>query len=232
MFFQRKTAQIEPDKYNKLSVAVSLVSISKADRMKIKNATYVKSCLKLSDCPSPDRMEVAFIGRSNVGKSSLINMLTNRKKLAKTSSTPGKTQTINHFNMDDQWYLVDLPGYGWSKVSKTQKAEWERYINAYLLERETLVCLFILIDIRHTPQKIDLEMMEWCAMNQVPFVMVFTKADKLSKTKVEGQVQKYLKQLKMNWETLPLHFVTSSETRFGSDEVLEYIDSLNSTYAG
>lgn len=197
--------------------------------MQIKQAHFNKSSQKLSDCPKPDRHEYAFIGRSNVGKSSLINMLTNKKNLAKTSGVPGKTQLINHFDIDNKWFLVDLPGYGWAKVSKTEKGKWGKFIEDYLLHRENLICTFLLIDVRHEPQKIDLEFIEWLAENERPFCLIFTKTDKLSKNKVTSAISHYKKVLKTTWEELPINFSSSSLSKEGKEEILAYISQLNDT---
>lgn len=197
--------------------------------MKIKHANFSKSSQSISECPRPDRHEYAFIGRSNVGKSSLINALTNRKSLAKTSGVPGKTQLINHFEIDHNWYLVDLPGYGWAKASKSEKSKWGKFIEEYLLNRDSLVCIFLLIDIRHEPQKIDLEFIEWLGKNQKPFCIIFTKADKLSKNKITQSVNFYKKELNKTWEELPKSFITSSVDLSGKEDVLSYIAELNDT---
>lgn len=194
--------------------------------MDIKKAEFTISSAKLSQCPKDDKLEFAFIGRSNVGKSSLINMLTGKKALAKTSATPGKTLLINHFMINDQWYIVDLPGYGFAKRSKKVQDEITKMISTYILNREQLVNVFLLIDVRHDPQKIDLEFMEWLGENGVPFSIVFTKADKLTPSKAKQNVAKYLKQLTEQWEELPPHFLTSSEKRTGKDELLDYIDTI------
>lgn len=195
--------------------------------MEIKNATFVKSSTQESDCPEASLPEYAFIGRSNVGKSSLINMLTNRKKLAKTSSTPGKTQLINHFLINDSWYLVDLPGYGWARVSKKSKADWKKMIDNYLKNRKNLVNVFVLIDLRHEPQKIDLEFIQWLGEEGIPFCIVFTKADKLGKTQIQSNQAAYKKTLQKSWEELPNSFISSSEQKVGKEEILEFIDSIN-----
>lgn len=195
--------------------------------MKIKSSKFNKSSADLKQCPPADRHEYAFIGRSNVGKSSLINMLTDKKKLAKTSSMPGKTQLINHFDIDNKWYLVDLPGYGWAKVSKTEKQKWEVFIRDYFLNRETLICTFILIDCRHEPQKIDLDLMEWFGTNGLPFCLIFTKLDKLAKSKQKNTISQYKKELKKYWSELPQSFISSAITKEGKDEILGYISSLN-----
>ena len=180
-----------------------------------------------SMCPKDNKPEYAFIGRSNVGKSSLINMLTNNKKLAKTSATPGKTLLINHFIINNEWYLVDLPGYGFAKRSKKEVAKLEQMISGYILQREQLVNVFLLVDIRLEPQKIDLEFIQWLGDSSVPFAIVFTKADKLSATKASQQVEAYKKVLLETWEELPPIFITSAEKRLGRDEVLDYIEKIN-----
>lgn len=195
--------------------------------MKIKSAEFVKSSAKEADCPEAKFPEYAFIGRSNVGKSSLINLLTERRKLAKTSSTPGKTQLINHFVINDAWYLVDLPGYGWARVSKTAKADWKKMIDNYLSKRLNLSCVFVLVDIRHDPQKIDLEFIDWLGEEGIPFCIIFTKADKLGKTQTQSSIATYNKKLKERWEELPQMFVTSSENKTGREDVLSFIHRLN-----
>lgn len=194
--------------------------------MEIKKAKFTVSSAKLSQCPRDTKAEFAFIGRSNVGKSSLINMLANHKGLAKTSSTPGKTLLINHFLVNDQWYIVDLPGYGFAKRSKKVQDDIEKMIASYILLREQLVNVFLLIDIRHDPQKIDREFMDWLGTNGVPFSIVFTKADKLGPVRARQNVEKYLNTLLDTWEELPPHFITSSEKRQGRDELLAYIESV------
>lgn len=195
--------------------------------MRIKNASFVVSNSRVAQCPNSPLPEFAFIGRSNVGKSSLINMLTGRKQLAKTSGKPGKTQLINHFLINEQWHLVDLPGYGYARVSKKNKKEFQRYITDYFLAREQLINAFVLIDIRHEPQKIDLAFMEWMGTNQIPFSIVFTKADKLPERNIEPTVATYLNTLLEGvWEQTPPHFITSSTSRKGKEEVLNYIESL------
>ena len=197
--------------------------------MEIYSAKYLMSNPDVKSCPSPDKHEYAFIGRSNVGKSSLINMLTNNKKLAKTSGTPGKTQLINHFVINNEWYLVDLPGYGYAKTAKSVRTKFEAMIRNYILKRENMICLFVLIDSRHDPLKIDLEFMEWLGENGVPFAMVFTKADKLTKTARETCIEKYAKVMEEQWNALPPTFLTSAEDRSGREELLGYIDELNKT---
>ncbi|MGM9619922.1 MAG: ribosome biogenesis GTP-binding protein YihA/YsxC [Bacteroidaceae bacterium] len=195
--------------------------------MVIKSAEYTISSALVGQCPKTTLPEYAFIGRSNVGKSSLINMLTNHGKLAKTSATPGKTVLINHFLINKEWYLVDLPGYGYAKRSQKDQDKFERMIDGYILEREQMCNLFLLIDIRHEPQAIDLEFMTWLGENAVPFSIVFTKADKLPKTKVQAQADAYLERLRDQWEELPPYFITSAETRMGRTEILDYIESIN-----
>lgn len=195
--------------------------------MKIKTSVFVKSSATNEQCPKPDRPEYAFIGRSNVGKSSLINALTERRDLAKTSSKPGKTQVINHFLINDTWYLVDLPGYGYAKVSQTDRKAWGEMINNYLFKRENLVCTFVLIDSRIEPQKVDLEFMEKLGSNGVPFALIFTKTDKLTATQLQTQLANYKKTLLETWDELPLTFVTSSVSKQGRLEVLKQIDEWN-----
>lgn len=195
--------------------------------MIIKKAEYVVSSPRVELCPRGDEPEYAFIGRSNVGKSSLINMLTNQKSLAKTSAMPGKTMLINHFKINDEWYLVDLPGYGYAKRGKKAQDELTRMISEYVLQREQMINLFVLIDVRHEPQKIDLEFIEWLGENGVPFSLIFTKADKLSGGKAAGNVRHYLTELSKQWEELPPHFVTSNVTGQGRDEILGYIEEIN-----
>ena len=195
--------------------------------MIISKALFVISNTKVNKCPSDNRREYAFIGRSNVGKSSLINMLAGRKDLAKTSATPGKTLLINHFLINDDWYLVDLPGYGYAKRSKEGRAEIERIIKSYILEREQLTNLFVLIDIRLKSQTIDLNFMSWLGENGVPFGIIFTKADKLSKQARQMAVKAYCEELLKEWEELPPYFITSSEKNIGKEDILDYIDSIN-----
>lgn len=195
--------------------------------MEIKKAEFTLSAPMVSMCPKDNKPEYAFIGRSNVGKSSLINMLTNRKGLAKTSATPGKTLLINHFIINDDWYLVDLPGYGFAKRSKKELQKLEQMISGYILQREQLVNVFLLVDVRLEAQKIDLEFIQWLGDSSVPFSIVFTKADKLSATKVNQNVEAYKKVLSETWEELPPIFVTSSDKKQGRDEVLDYIEEIN-----
>lgn len=195
----------------------------------IKNARFVISNTDVRKCPQDGKPEYAFIGRSNVGKSSLINMLTGRNKLAMTSSMPGKTLLINHFIVNDEWYLVDLPGYGYAKRSKAQNEQLQHIISDYILDREQMTLLFVLIDSRHEPQKIDMEFFRWLGENGVPFSIVFTKADKLTRTALSTNVEAYKNTLLEEWEELPPLFVTSSETSLGRDELLQYINEINET---
>ena len=195
--------------------------------MLIRDARFLSSNTQLAACPPPDRPEYAFIGRSNVGKSSLLNMLTGRNGLAKTSSTPGKTQVINHFLINEEWYLVDLPGYGYARVSKSSRADWSKMINAYLTRRENLTCVCVLLDSRHPPQAADLEFMEKLGTAGVPFVMVFTKTDKQSTTRTNELLTSYLNKMRETWDELPRHFVTSAETGVGRDELLAFITEVN-----
>ena len=195
--------------------------------MKITSADFVKSSAKLEECPKPTKNEFAFIGRSNVGKSSLINMLMQRKDLAKTSGKPGKTQLINHFEINEDWYLVDLPGYGYAKTSKKNRAVFQHMITTYIKERPNLINTFVLVDCRHDPQKIDLEFMEWCGMEGIPFSIVFTKIDKLGSSALMKQIARYKKKLLLQWEELPPVFMTSAEGRTGREEVLRYIDVVH-----
>lgn len=191
--------------------------------MQIKKATFKQSASSLFGCPKASFQEYAFIGRSNVGKSSLINMLCNNNKLAKTSSTPGKTQLINHFIINEEWYLVDLPGYGFAKTSKSSRAKFETIIFDYCKKRETLVCLFVLIDSRLTLQKIDLEFMLWCAETKIPFSIIYTKTDKNSKSELSRNIKNIEKEILKAWQDMPNSFVTSAEKGVGKDELLEFI---------
>lgn len=199
--------------------------------MEIKSAEFVISNTDVSKCPQHNMPEYAFIGRSNVGKSSLINMLTAQKKLAKTSATPGKTLLINHFLINENWYLVDLPGYGFAQRSKSQRTKLEQMISSYILTRQQLSNLFVLIDCRHEPQQIDLEFMQWLGESNVPFSIVFTKADKLSRLQLTTNINSYLQRLSEQWEPLPPHFITSAETRLGREELLNYIEEINKEIA-
>ena len=195
--------------------------------MQIKTAKFVISNSDIKKCPAPTLPEYAFIGRSNVGKSSLINMLTNHKKLAKTSSTPGKTQLINHFIINDEWYLVDLPGYGYARSSKSERRAWKKMIDSYLLTRRNLMCTFLLIDSRIPLQKNDLEFMTWLATHQLPFVIVYTKTDKLSVKKLAPSLKLIRDEILKSWETLTQEFVSSSETKVAKDQILEFVDEVN-----
>ena len=199
--------------------------------MKIKSADFVISNTDVAKCPNEPLPEYAFIGRSNVGKSSLINMLTERKNLAKTSGRPGKTQLINHFRINGNWFLVDLPGYGYARVSKSNKKTFQKYITDYFIKRKQLVSAFVLIDIRHEPQKIDMEFMEYLGENMIPFSIIFTKADKLKPKAIEKNVDSYIKELLSGvWEEAPNYFVTSSSKNIGRDELLNYIDTINTAF--
>jgi len=195
--------------------------------MLIKSASFVISNSQVSKCPRSKLPEYAFIGRSNVGKSSLINALCNKKNLAKTSSRPGKTQLINHFLINENWHLVDLPGFGYARVSKTRKNTFQKFITNYFKDRIQLVTAFLLIDIRHEPQPIDLNFIQWLGKNSIPFSIIFTKADKLKTETIERNIAKYSGKLLETWETLPPRFITSSANRSGVEDVLTYIDSLN-----
>ena len=195
--------------------------------MQIKTAEFVVSNQDVDKCPSNSLPEYAFIGRSNVGKSSLINMLTSRKNLAKTSGRPGKTQLINHFIINKNWYLVDLPGYGYARVSKTQKKVFQKFITAYFEKRKQLVCAFVLVDIRHKPQPIDLSFMAYLGQHQIPFSIIFTKADKLKPKAIENYIEDYTSFLLETWEEMPNYFITSSTKGNGKDDLLNYIGSVN-----
>lgn len=193
----------------------------------IKQARFLISNTDVKKCPPPDKPEYAFIGRSNVGKSSLINMLVGQKNLAKVSARPGKTQLINHFVIDEAWYLVDLPGYGYAKTANTVKNKFQKLISEYILKRENLYCLFVLIDIRHEPQKIDLEFLSWLGENQIPFALIFTKADKLGKISAQKNIADYNLELKKYWEELPPFLVSSSLEGIGRDEIIDFIEQVN-----
>lgn len=195
--------------------------------MEVKQARFVVSNSSVAKCPKPDKPEYAFIGRSNVGKSSLINMLVNSKSLAKTSSKPGKTQLINHFLINESWYLVDLPGYGFAKAPQSERAKWEKFIREYILLRENLFCLFVLIDIRHDPQAADLEFIDWLGLSGVPFALIFTKSDKLKPAEVPLFLERYQAKLLETWVALPDTFVTSATDFSGRKEILEFIDRVN-----
>jgi len=196
--------------------------------MKIKTANFVISNSDVSKCPKERIAEYAFIGRSNVGKSSLINMLTGQNKLAKTSGRPGKTQLINHFKINNEWFLVDLPGYGYARVSKSVKRTFQSFIKKYFLQREQLIASFVLVDSRLEPQKIDLEFMEFLGENGIPFCIIFTKADKLKLNELNNNISNYReKMIHSSWEEMPQHFVTSATNSTGKEEVLNYIDQIN-----
>lgn len=198
--------------------------------MVIKDATFTISSPTVDKCPEPRLPEYAFIGRSNVGKSSLINMLTGRKQLAKTSANPGKTQLINHFLINGQWYLVDLPGYGYAKVSWSERVKWQKMIRDYMLKRENLMTVFVLVDVRHEPQNQDVEFINWLGGNRIPFSIVFTKCDKVSKQQVVRSVELYKRTLRETWDELPNLFLTSSENRTGRDEILFHIEESNKLF--
>ena len=197
--------------------------------MKIKSADFVISNTNIDKCPKERIPEYAFIGRSNVGKSSLIIMLTGRKSLAKTSGKPGKTQLINHFKINDKWFLVDLPGYGYAKVSKKNRSIFAKFIYEYLEKRENLICTFVLVDSRHEPQKIDMLFMEWLGQNQIPFVIIFTKMDKLSSSQLNKNITKYKTEMLKTWEDIPQTFRSSAESGLGKFEILKFIEQTNTT---
>ncbi len=195
--------------------------------MEIKNARFIISNTDVEKCPAPVLPEYAFIGRSNVGKSSLVNMLTDRRSLAKTSGKPGKTRLINHFLIDETWYLVDLPGYGYAKTSKQDRKEWEKSFREYILKRENLYSLFVLIDSRHQPQQIDVDFMEWLGINQIPFAIIFTKTDKLKPEELERNVEDYKEKMLEKWAEMPSFFFSSAVTNAGRSEILRYIKNIN-----
>lgn len=199
--------------------------------MPIRSATFVMSNTDVQKCPQGTLPEYAFIGRSNVGKSSLINALCNQKHLAKTSARPGKTQLINHFLINNTWHLVDLPGYGYARVSKFQKKTFQKFITQYFKQRKQLICAFILIDIRHEPQPIDREFMRWMGEEQIPFQIVFTKADKIPPKKIKNQVESYFEVLAEDWAFFPEYYITSAEKRTGLDALIVYIEQLNSSFS-
>lgn len=201
-----------------------------ADPMIINTASYLTSNTDYRQCPAPTLPEYAFIGRSNVGKSSLINMITQRKGMAKTSQTPGKTQLINHFLVNDAWYLVDLPGYGYAKISKTERVKWEHMIYEYLRYRPNLICTFVLVDSRHPPQRVDMEFIEQLGEEGIPFHLIFTKADKVKNHLLPDQIVSYQEKLLETWEELPLSFVTSAEIAQGRDALLETIQTYNAAF--
>ncbi|NQU33495.1 MAG: YihA family ribosome biogenesis GTP-binding protein [Bacteroidetes bacterium] len=198
--------------------------------MKINQADFTISSTDVNKCPDPNKPEYAFIGRSNVGKSSLINMLTSRKNLAKISSTPGKTMLINHFIINKEWFLVDLPGYGFAKRSKSERLKWEKMIKKYILNRTSMLTLFVLVDMRIAPQQIDLDFIEWLGVSNIPFVITFTKADKLKINQVTTNLSNYRKKLSEAWEELPQMIVTSSSTELGRDVLLDYIETTNKVF--
>lgn len=195
--------------------------------MEIKDAQFLMSNSDVRKCPAPDRPEYAFIGRSNVGKSSLINMLTNKKSLAKISGKPGKTRLINHFLINNYWYLVDLPGYGYAQVPKAERLKWENMLRNYILKRENLYCLFVLIDSRHPAQQADLEFMEWLGLSEIPFKIIFTKTDKLKPSELEANLKAYETKMFETWEQMPGYFISSSETGVGKTEILDFIEDVN-----
>lgn len=202
--------------------------------MEIRHASYLISSPSIDNCPAPDKPEYAFIGRSNVGKSSLINMLTNKKELAKVSSSPGKTQLINHFTIEssdkNEWYLVDLPGYGYAKRSQSQRKSWKKMIEEYIKKRDNLANLFVLIDSRHEPQKIDLQFINQLGKWQIPFALVFTKADKSTQKETAAHVNQFLNELSNTWEELPPHFITSAVKRTGIPAIMDFISELNELF--
>ena len=201
--------------------------MTETESFRILNARYTASAVRADQYPEGDFAEYAFIGRSNVGKSSLINAMMNHKDLAKTSQTPGKTQLINHFLINENWYLTDLPGYGYARVSKSMRKDFEKINTNYILNRQNLVNLFVLVDSRHSPQQIDIEFIEWCGESGIPFSIVFTKADKLKPNTVNANVENYRNELLKSWEELPDMYVTSAEKKIGGDEILEFITKTN-----
>ncbi|MBE0642351.1 MAG: YihA family ribosome biogenesis GTP-binding protein [Bacteroidales bacterium] len=198
--------------------------------MDIRKAEYIKSSAKLDQCPEPTLPEYAFIGRSNVGKSSLINMLTGKKGLAKTSGTPGKTQIISHFLINDEWYLVDLPGYGYARRSKAARGSWESMVRSYLTGRTSLVQVFLLLDARLDPQDLDLRFMEWMARSGIPFILIFTKSDKLGRMRLQEQIKIYKEELMQSWDSLPPAIISSATERQGKDEILAFIEESNADW--
>jgi len=198
--------------------------------MIIQSAEFVITCTEIKNFPKPDLPEYAFLGRSNVGKSSLINMLTNKRQLAKTSSTPGKTRQINFFLINECWYLADLPGIGYAKVSKTIKEKWEQMISGYLLKRKNLISVFYLIDCRIKPQKTDLDFVDWMGKYQIPFILIFTKTDKISGPQLDKNLSIYKKELMKHWEELPLIIISSSKTKSGKEDILKYIENNNAIF--
>jgi len=198
--------------------------------MQINENRFLISSPNFKKCPAPDKPEYAFIGRSNVGKSSLINMIVGKKKLAKISSTPGKTQLINHFIINESWYLVDLPGYGYAKIAKTKRQEWKKLINDYILNRENLMCLFLLIDSRLPPQKNDLSFIEFLGSSSIPFIILFTKTDKIKPKQIELNLNTYKEELKKTWETVPEFIISSTINKNGRDEILNFIGETNNLW--
>lgn len=195
--------------------------------MKIKTAEFVVSNSKVDLCPKSSLPEYAFIGRSNVGKSSLINMLAGRKALAKTSSTPGKTQLINHFLINENWHLVDLPGYGYARVSKSSKKVFQKFITAYFEKRTQMICAFVLIDSRHKPQPVDMQFMQWLGEHNIPFCIIFTKADKLKEKVLDKNIENYKTEMLESWVEMPEYFITSATSKLGKDDILDYIEAIN-----
>ncbi|PIF05398.1 MAG: YihA family ribosome biogenesis GTP-binding protein [Draconibacterium sp.] len=200
--------------------------------MEIKEARFIVSNTDIKKCPAPNLPEYAFIGRSNVGKSSLINKITNKKSLAKTSGKPGKTRLINHFLINNEWYLVDLPGYGYAKVPLAEKRKWEQMIRNYILHRENLYCLFVLIDSRHKPQQVDMEFMEWLGLSEIPFSIIFTKTDKLKPEELKKRLENYEKKMFEKWEIMPGYFISSAESGAGKEEILNFIEEVNRSEHG
>ena len=198
--------------------------------MKIREAEFIISNTDYQKCPKPSLPEYAFIGRSNVGKSSLINALTGKKSLAKISGKPGKTRLINHFRINKNWFLVDLPGYGYARTGKSTREEFKGIINSYLQHRENLMCTFVLVDIRHEAQRIDLEFMQWMGEHGLPFVIIFTKSDKLKPEQIPSKIRRYSAKLLETWEEMPQHFITSSSKRTGLDDVLSFVDDINKKF--
>ncbi len=195
--------------------------------MEIKKARFIVSNNEVEKCPEPNKPEYAFIGRSNVGKSSLINMLTNRKSLAKISGKPGKTRLINHFLINEEWYLVDLPGYGYASLPMQERKKWEKFVKGYILKRVNLYSLFVLIDSRHQPLPIDLEFMEWLGISRIPFSIIFTKTDKLKPEQLEDNIRNYERKMLEKWESMPEYFKTSSLTGLGREKILKFISDVN-----
>ncbi|MDP4678862.1 MAG: ribosome biogenesis GTP-binding protein YihA/YsxC [Cyclobacteriaceae bacterium] len=210
-----------------LAQLATLLELKIVVEMQIKSSEFVISNTDYLNCPKTEKPEYAFIGRSNVGKSSLINMLTGRTKLAKTSGKPGKTQLINHFLINGEWYLVDLPGYGWAQVSKSLKEKWDEMIRTYLLRRENLFNVFVLIDSRISPQKVDLDFINWLGEKEIPFSIIFTKADKKNNAKIQSSIANFKNKLSEEWEELPAIFISSSANKIGQNEILAFISSIN-----